>query len=145
MLALCFSIFTSAIERLISPEKVQEANLVLIVGGVGLGVNLIGVGVFLDETFREMKKNKKKEQSEEQSAEECRQRDSNASRTNQSFMIVDETSFPMQSSPQLAPPLEQKKFSVTSIDLPKNWSHEKANEKGEKGELIFCFQKFKFY
>lgn len=56
LLALCFSIFLEAIERIIhianpmngnkSHLKIEDPLLVLIVGCVGLGVNLIGLLLF---------------------------------------------------------------------------------------------------
>ncbi|XP_055348929.1 uncharacterized protein LOC129595828 [Paramacrobiotus metropolitanus] len=46
--ALCFSIFIEAIQRFTEDVKVENPELVLIVGGVGLAVNLIGLVLFHD-------------------------------------------------------------------------------------------------
>lgn len=45
LIALCFSLFVSAVERLFTPEAVEDPELVLIVGAVGLGFNIIGLGL----------------------------------------------------------------------------------------------------
>ncbi|XP_057297264.1 proton-coupled zinc antiporter SLC30A1-like [Hydractinia symbiolongicarpus] len=44
--ALCFSIFVEALKRMILPEEIEDARLVLITGGIGLLVNLIGLFLF---------------------------------------------------------------------------------------------------
>ncbi|XP_072189422.1 calcium/manganese antiporter SLC30A10 [Excalfactoria chinensis] len=44
--ALCFTIFVEAILRLARPERIDDAQLVLIVGALGLAVNLVGLLVF---------------------------------------------------------------------------------------------------
>uniref|UniRef100_A0A8B9PPX1 Cation efflux protein transmembrane domain-containing protein n=1 Tax=Apteryx owenii TaxID=8824 RepID=A0A8B9PPX1_APTOW len=41
--ALCFTIFVEAVLRLARPERIDDAELVLIVGALGLAVNLVGV------------------------------------------------------------------------------------------------------
>ncbi|KAM6323767.1 calcium/manganese antiporter SLC30A10 [Aegotheles albertisi] len=46
--ALCFTIFVEAILRLARPERIDDAQLVLIVGTLGLAVNLVGLLVFQD-------------------------------------------------------------------------------------------------
>uniref|UniRef100_A0A4W4H7G1 Cation efflux protein transmembrane domain-containing protein n=1 Tax=Electrophorus electricus TaxID=8005 RepID=A0A4W4H7G1_ELEEL len=46
--ALCFSISVQALERLIKPEPIEEPMLVLVVGAVGLGINIIGLLIFQD-------------------------------------------------------------------------------------------------
>ncbi|NXK29377.1 ZNT10 protein, partial [Arenaria interpres] len=46
--ALCFTIFVQAILRLARPEPIDDAQLVLIVGTLGLAVNLVGLLVFQD-------------------------------------------------------------------------------------------------
>ncbi|KFP02616.1 Zinc transporter 10, partial [Calypte anna] len=46
--ALCFTIFVEAILRLARPEPIDDAQLVLIVGSLGLAVNLVGLLVFQD-------------------------------------------------------------------------------------------------
>ncbi|KAM6278721.1 calcium/manganese antiporter SLC30A10 [Porphyrio hochstetteri] len=46
--ALCFTIFVQAILRLAQPEPIDDAQLVLIVGTLGLAVNLVGLLVFQD-------------------------------------------------------------------------------------------------
>uniref|UniRef100_A0A8C4RJH3 Solute carrier family 30 member 10 n=1 Tax=Erpetoichthys calabaricus TaxID=27687 RepID=A0A8C4RJH3_ERPCA len=49
--ALCFTIFVQAIMRLVEPEKIENAELVLIVGALGLGINLFGLVLFQDFCF----------------------------------------------------------------------------------------------
>ncbi|XP_075252566.1 cation diffusion facilitator family protein 1-like isoform X2 [Convolutriloba macropyga] len=46
LLALCFSIFIESIKRIIEPEPVQDADLVLYVGLAGLFINIIGMFIF---------------------------------------------------------------------------------------------------
>ncbi|XP_027023827.1 zinc transporter 10 [Tachysurus fulvidraco] len=46
--ALCFSVSAEAVKRLARPEAVDEPFIVLIVGSLGLGVNVIGLLVFQD-------------------------------------------------------------------------------------------------
>ncbi|XP_069708793.1 calcium/manganese antiporter SLC30A10 [Phaenicophaeus curvirostris] len=46
--ALCFTIFIEAVLRLARPEPIDDARLVLIVGTLGLAVNLVGLLVFQD-------------------------------------------------------------------------------------------------
>ncbi|XP_032845078.2 zinc transporter 10 [Tyto alba] len=46
--ALCFVVFVEAILRLARPEPIDDAQLVLIVGTLGLAVNLVGLLVFQD-------------------------------------------------------------------------------------------------
>ncbi|KAM3930110.1 calcium/manganese antiporter SLC30A10-like [Leptodactylus fuscus] len=46
--ALCFTILVDSILRLAKPEKIDDPELVLIVGALGLGVNIIGLLVFQD-------------------------------------------------------------------------------------------------
>ncbi|XP_068795972.1 calcium/manganese antiporter SLC30A10 isoform X2 [Struthio camelus] len=46
--ALCFTIFVEAVLRLARPERIDDAELVLIVGALGLAVNLVGLLVFQD-------------------------------------------------------------------------------------------------
>ena len=46
LLSLCFSIIIDAIKRFIVPERIENVNLVLIVGGVGLLINLFGLVIF---------------------------------------------------------------------------------------------------
>ncbi|KAF9913563.1 hypothetical protein BX616_009878 [Lobosporangium transversale] len=46
LLALCFSIFLDAIERFFKPEDIENPQLVLIVGGIGLACNLLGLFLF---------------------------------------------------------------------------------------------------
>ncbi|KAG0047693.1 hypothetical protein BGZ83_007301 [Gryganskiella cystojenkinii] len=48
LLALCFSILLDAIERFFSPQDIENPKLVLIVGGIGLGCNLLGLALFHD-------------------------------------------------------------------------------------------------
>ncbi|XP_073409434.1 calcium/manganese antiporter SLC30A10 isoform X1 [Dendrobates tinctorius] len=46
--ALCFTILVDSILRLARPEKIDKPELVLIVGTLGLGVNIVGLLVFQD-------------------------------------------------------------------------------------------------
>ena len=46
LLALCFSIFIESIKRIIEPEPVEDADLVLYVGLAGLFINIIGMFIF---------------------------------------------------------------------------------------------------
>lgn len=46
LLALCFSIVVQSCKRLIVPEPIENAKLVLIAGGVGLLVNILGLFLF---------------------------------------------------------------------------------------------------
>ncbi|KAG0197288.1 hypothetical protein BGX28_009228 [Mortierella sp. GBA30] len=48
LLALCFSILLDAIERFFKPEDIENPKLVLIVGSIGLGCNLLGLVLFHD-------------------------------------------------------------------------------------------------
>lgn len=49
--ALCFSVASEAVKRLARPEAVDDPLLVLIVGSLGLGVNVIGLLVFQDYSW----------------------------------------------------------------------------------------------
>lgn len=46
--ALCFTIFVEALLRLVRPERIDDPELVLIVGALGLAVNVLGLLVFQD-------------------------------------------------------------------------------------------------
>lgn len=46
--ALCFSVSAEAIKRLVRPEAVDEPFIVLVVGSLGLAVNIVGLLVFQD-------------------------------------------------------------------------------------------------
>nr|XP_045001114.1 zinc transporter 10 isoform X1 [Jaculus jaculus] len=46
--ALCFTIFVEAVLRLARPERIDEPGLVLVVGALGLAVNVLGLLVFQD-------------------------------------------------------------------------------------------------
>ncbi|XP_030628084.1 calcium/manganese antiporter SLC30A10 [Chanos chanos] len=46
--ALCFSISVEALKRLARPEAIDDPELVLIVGALGLAVNLVGLLIFQD-------------------------------------------------------------------------------------------------
>jgi len=46
LFALCFSIFVEAIKRFIVIEPLQNPKLILIVGGIGLAINLVGLLIF---------------------------------------------------------------------------------------------------
>ncbi|KAG0075365.1 hypothetical protein BGZ92_002932 [Podila epicladia] len=50
LLALCFTIFLDAIERFFKPEDIENPKLVLIVGGIGLACNLLGLVLFHDHS-----------------------------------------------------------------------------------------------
>uniref|UniRef100_A0A914WF79 Solute carrier family 30 member 1 n=1 Tax=Plectus sambesii TaxID=2011161 RepID=A0A914WF79_9BILA len=50
LLALCFSIFVEAIKRLFKPEKIEDPLQILIVGSIGLVVNIIGIFMFHSHT-----------------------------------------------------------------------------------------------
>ncbi|CAF1285097.1 unnamed protein product, partial [Adineta ricciae] len=46
LLALCLTIIFDAIKRYIQPEPIENPTLLLIVGSVGLGINIIGLFLF---------------------------------------------------------------------------------------------------
>ncbi|KAH9811742.1 cation efflux protein [Melampsora americana] len=46
LVALCFSIFLEAIQRAFNPSEVQNPKLVVIVGGLGLASNIVGLVLF---------------------------------------------------------------------------------------------------
>jgi solute carrier family 30 (zinc transporter), member 1 len=46
LLALCLTILFDAIKRYIEPEPIKNADLLLIVGSVGLGINIVGLFLF---------------------------------------------------------------------------------------------------
>ncbi|CAF2445935.1 unnamed protein product [Rotaria sp. Silwood2] len=46
LLALCLTIVFDAIKRFIQPEPIEKVNLLLIVGSIGLGINIIGLFLF---------------------------------------------------------------------------------------------------
>ncbi|XP_023566159.1 zinc transporter 10 isoform X1 [Octodon degus] len=46
--ALCFTIFVEAVLRLARPERVDDPGLVLVVGALGLAVNIVGLLIFQD-------------------------------------------------------------------------------------------------
>lgn len=46
LIALCFTIFVEALQRLFHNEHIHDPNLMLIVGGLGLLINLIGLALF---------------------------------------------------------------------------------------------------
>lgn len=46
--ALCFTIFVEAVLRLARPERIDDPELVLIVGTLGLAVNIVGLLIFQD-------------------------------------------------------------------------------------------------
>jgi len=46
LLALCFSIIIEAINRFVEPQQLEKINLMLIVGAIGLIINLIGLLIF---------------------------------------------------------------------------------------------------
>ena len=46
LVALCFSILVEAFKRLVEPEGLTDPDLILIVGGIGLLINVIGMFLF---------------------------------------------------------------------------------------------------
>lgn len=44
--ALCFSIFVESLKRFYDPEEIHSPHLILIVGAIGLMVNLVGLLLF---------------------------------------------------------------------------------------------------
>ena len=46
LLALCLTIVFDAIKRFLTPEPIEKVNLLLIVGAIGLGINIIGLFLF---------------------------------------------------------------------------------------------------
>ncbi|KAK2086677.1 hypothetical protein P7K49_036102 [Saguinus oedipus] len=48
LIALCFTIFVEAMLRLAQPERIDDPELVLIVGALGLLVNMVGLLIFQD-------------------------------------------------------------------------------------------------
>lgn len=46
LIALCFSILVEALKRLVEVEKIENPKLLLIVGGVGLLINILGLALF---------------------------------------------------------------------------------------------------
>lgn len=46
LLALCLTIVFDAIKRFVEPEPIENVNLLLIVGSIGLGINIIGLLLF---------------------------------------------------------------------------------------------------
>lgn len=46
LIALCLTIVFDAIKRFIEPETIERVDLLLIVGSVGLGINIIGLFLF---------------------------------------------------------------------------------------------------
>ncbi|CAF1053385.1 unnamed protein product [Adineta ricciae] len=46
LLALCLTIIFDAVKRFIEPEPIENVNLLLIVGSIGLGINVIGLFLF---------------------------------------------------------------------------------------------------
>jgi zinc transporter 1 len=46
LIALCFSILVEALKRLVEIEKIENPKLLLIVGGVGLLINFLGLALF---------------------------------------------------------------------------------------------------
>ena len=46
LFALCFSITVQALKRFLKPEPIKDPRMILIVGGVGLFINIIGLVIF---------------------------------------------------------------------------------------------------
>ncbi|KAI5611693.1 zinc transporter 10 [Silurus asotus] len=68
--ALCFSVSAEAVKRLARPEAVDEPFIVLVVGSLGLAVNIVGLLVFQDCRWL-CRKKKKEEEEEEQRHDKC--------------------------------------------------------------------------
>jgi zinc transporter 1 len=51
LLALCFTIFIESIEHILEPDELKEPLNVLIVGCIGLAVNIIGLFMFHGELY----------------------------------------------------------------------------------------------
>ena len=49
LVALCFSITVESIKRFLEPEEIKDPKLILIVGGVGLGINLVSSVIWLEK------------------------------------------------------------------------------------------------
>ncbi|XP_028652077.1 zinc transporter 10-like [Erpetoichthys calabaricus] len=49
--ALCFTIFVQALTRLMEPQKISDPELVLIVGALGLAINIVGLIIFQECCF----------------------------------------------------------------------------------------------
>ncbi|XP_051780181.1 zinc transporter 10-like [Erpetoichthys calabaricus] len=49
--ALCFTIFVQALMRLVEPQKISDPELVLIVGALGLAINIVGLIIFQECCF----------------------------------------------------------------------------------------------
>ena len=49
LLSLCFNIYIEALKRFITPEKQRDVLQILVVGGIGLAVNLLGLCLFSGE------------------------------------------------------------------------------------------------
>ncbi|CAL4100328.1 unnamed protein product, partial [Meganyctiphanes norvegica] len=59
LLALCFSIFVDALQRLYKVEEIENPLLLLIVGCIGVAVNLLGLLLFHDHSYGHGPKRKK--------------------------------------------------------------------------------------
>ena len=46
LIALCFTIFIEALQRMVKDDHIHQPDLMLIVGGIGLGINVIGLALF---------------------------------------------------------------------------------------------------
>ena len=46
LFALCFTITVQAVKRFVLPEKIEKPEMILIVGGVGLFINIVGLVIF---------------------------------------------------------------------------------------------------
>lgn len=52
LLALCFTIFIESINRFLEPQVIKEPQNVLVVGVIGLIINLIGMFMFHGLIFK---------------------------------------------------------------------------------------------
>lgn len=52
LIALCFSIIIESLKRIVDPENLHNPLLILVVGIVGLAINVIGLGLFHGESFK---------------------------------------------------------------------------------------------
>lgn len=53
LLALCFSVIVDSIMRIIKPEPMEHVDMLLIVGGIGLAINIISIIIFGIQTYCE--------------------------------------------------------------------------------------------
>lgn len=66
--ALCFTIFVEAVMRLVNTERIDDPFLVLIVGALGLAVNIVGLIIFQDCCYRSKRSGPVQEEKTQQPA-----------------------------------------------------------------------------